>query len=36
LAKPRAGRGKLEEKDAVLEKREGTESLGLDNEACLA
>ena len=35
LAKPRAGRGKLEEKGAVLEEREGSEFLRPDNEACL-
>jgi hypothetical protein len=35
LAKPRAGRGKREEKGAVLEERRGTESLSPDNEACL-
>ena len=36
LAKLRAGRGKREEKGAVLEERGGTESLSPDNEACLA
>ncbi len=36
MAKPRAGRGKREEKGAVLEERGGTESLSPDNEACLA
>ncbi len=36
LAKPRAGRGKREEKGAVLEEREGTEFVSSDNEACLA
>jgi hypothetical protein len=36
LAKPRAGRGRREEKGAVLEEREGIEFLSPDNEACLA
>jgi len=35
-AKPRAGRGRREERGAVLEQREGTEFLSPDNEACLA
>ena len=36
LARPRAGRGRREEKGAVLEEREGTEFLSPENEACLA
>jgi hypothetical protein len=36
LGKPRAGRGRREEKGAVLEEREGTEFLSPENEACLA
>ena len=36
LAEPRAGRGRREEKGAVLEERGGTESFSPDNKACLA